>query len=410
MINIMKRIHKSLARLAPLSCACCAAALSSLLPVVTYAGPTIRFGDEGSLTFTYALQGWLQNKGFTSENNSSSSTDAFLRRNRLTFSGQYNDYIGFYAQLEAGNDSKLGKDNKSVYYRDAYVTLDYSDELRFIVGRFKNTFSRENLEACLEPLTLDRTDMSYSPFGGSGSRDTGLAIWGNLLDAKLQYRFMVADGIEGESAPENNARWTARVHYSFWDPEYNYGYLGTYLGTQKVFTIGAAYDTQKGVAYGDYPMRADVKDYDAWTVDAFMEYPAASGVYTLSGAYFNYDTGGAFKDNPSTDDPNIGANSDLKGYYVKAGYMLPGKIGPGRLQFFARNEGQDYGVISDNGTLAGAEYYDRSWNGAGFNYYLDGQKLKVTFEYAKVSFDTEHPTNPSLQDYDQATLGLQFVF
>lgn len=185
--------------LSPLARACGVAALAALVPVAVYAGPTIKFGDEGSLTFTYALQGWLQNKSFTSANNDSTSTDAFLRRNRLTFSGQYNDYIGFYAQLEAGNDSKLGQDDRSVYYRDAYVTLDYRDELRFIVGRFKNTFSRENLEACLEPLTLDRTAMSYTPF--AGSRDTGLAVWGNLLDARLQYRFMIADGMEGESAP-----------------------------------------------------------------------------------------------------------------------------------------------------------------------------------------------------------------
>ena len=124
--------------------------LAGLLPLSAVAGPTIEFGEQGSLTFTYALQGWLQHKGFTSVNDNGSSNDAFLRRNRLTFSGQYNDFVGFYAQIEAGNDSKLGNDDKSVYYRDAYVTLDYRDDLRFIVGRFKNTFSRENLEACLD--------------------------------------------------------------------------------------------------------------------------------------------------------------------------------------------------------------------------------------------------------------------
>jgi len=57
-----------------------------------------------------------------------------------------------------------------------------------------------------------------------------------------------------------------------------------------------------------------------------------------------------------------------------------------------------------------AEYYDQNWNSIGANYYLDGQKLKVSFEYADISFDTEHPTNPALQDYNQATLGLQFIF
>jgi hypothetical protein len=381
--------------------ACLAGIVAGLLPLAAAAGPTIQFGDQGSLTFTYALQGWLQQKGFTSETDSGSSTDSFLRRNRLTFSGQYNDFVGFYAQLEAGNDSKLGQDNKSVYYRDAYVTLDYRDDLRFIVGRFKNTFSRENLEACLEPLTMDRAEvLAYTPFGGS--RDTGLAVWGNLMDAKIQYRLMIADGREGDVVAKKNPRLTARVHYSFWDPETNYGYLGTYLGTQKVLTIGAAYDKQKDVAYANYPLRSDIKDYKAWTVDAFMEYPTSSGVYTVSAATFKYDTGGAFNLSP---DPALPVNSDLKGYYAKAGYMLPGKVGNGRLQFFGRHEKSDYGVKT--GT---ADYYDQKWNSLGANYYLDGQKLKISFEYAKVSFDTEHPTNPSLQDYNQATLGFQFIF
>jgi hypothetical protein len=397
----MNKISITCNAVRPLARACAAGLFASLLPLTAVAGPTIEFGEQGSLTFTYALQGWLQHKGYTSATDNGSSNDAFLRRNRLTFSGQYNDYVGFYAQLEAGNDSKLGQDNKSVYYRDAYVTLDYRDDLRFIVGRFKNTFSRENLEACLEPLTMDRAEvLAYTPFGGT--RDTGLAVWGNLLDAKLQYRVMVSDGREGAEVPEDNPRLTGRVHYSFWEPEFNYGYLGTYLGTKKVLTIGAGYDMQNSVAYGNYAARSDIKDYKAWTADAFMEIPAASGVYTLSGAYFDYDTGGASNMNP---DPDLSVASDLKGYYVKAGYMLPNKVGTGRLQFFARHEKSDYDIKT-----GGAEYYDQKWNSIGANYYIDGQKLKVSFEYADVSFDTQHPTNPALQDYNQATLGLQFIF
>lgn len=397
----MKKISIAHIAARPLSRACAAGLLAGVLPLSATAGPTIEFGEQGSLTFTYALQGWLRESSYTSSDDNGSSSDAFLRRNRLTFSGQYNDYVGFYAQLEAGNEGKLGNDDKSVYYRDAYVTLDYRDDLRFIVGRFKNTFSRENLEACLEPLTLDRGEvLPYTPFGGT--RDEGLAVWGNLMDAKFQYRFMLADGREGVEVAEDNPRMTARVHYSLWEPEFNYGYLGTYLGTQKVLTIGAAYDRQDGVAYGNYLMRSDIKDYDAWTVDAFMEYPAASGVYTLSGAYFEYDTGGATN---MASDPDLPINSDLEGYYVKAGYMLPNKVGPGRLQFFARHETLDYGIKTGN-----VEYYDNDWNSVGVNYYLDGQKLKVSFEYADISYDNEHPTDVALQDYNQATLGLQFIF
>jgi hypothetical protein len=362
------------------------------------AGPTITYGDEGFLNINYALQFWAQGRDFTSPTDSGSSTDFFLRRNRLTFSGQYNDYVGFYAQLEAGNDSKMGLDNRAVYYRDAYITFDLKDSMRFIVGRFKNTFTRENLEACLEPLTLDRSEiLAYTPFGGS--RDTGVAMWGNLSDGHFQYRLEMADGREGDEVVKDSPRWTARVHWSPWDPEYDYGYRGTYLGTRKILTIGAAYDYQADVAYADYTNRADPHDYSAWTADIFMEYPSTIGTYTASAAYMNYSTDEAINADP---DPLLPVTSDLEGYYVKLGYMFPGKMGMGRLQLFARYEDQDYAIT--NG------YYDNRWVSGGANYYIYGQQLKFTFEYASIKYDLQHPTNQALRDYDQATLALQLIF
>lgn len=369
---------------------------ASLVGAAAHAGPTIDFDDQSFLQINYALQVWAVNSSYTANNHDGSSTDVFLRRNRITFSGQYNDYVGFYAQLEAGNDSKFGNDEKSVYYRDAYVTLDYTDAARFIVGRFKNTFSRENLEACLEPLTLDRSDISYTPFGGT--RDTGVALWGNLADAALQYRVMIADGRENANVPIKNPRITTRVHYSALDPEYDYGYRGTYLGTRKIATIGAAFDYQADAAYADYSNRDEIKDYTAWTVDAFVEYPFKHGTWTLSGAYFEYDLGDAINQDP---DPLLPSNTQQEGVYGKIGYLFPNKIGPGRLQLFARHDGTEYNL--QGGSL------DRRVNTAGANYYLDGQRIKLTFEYRDNDYANPVPGVPSLEDNHQATFGFQFI-
>ncbi|MGF1642210.1 MAG: selenite/tellurite reduction operon porin ExtI [Thiotrichales bacterium] len=363
-----------------------------------HAGPSIAFGDEGSVTLGYALQVWMQARGFSSATDSGDSFDTFLRRNRITVSGQYNDLVGFYAQLEAGNDSKFEQDNRSVYYRDAYITLDYSDPLRFIVGRFKNTFSRENLEACLEPLTIDRGEVvAYTPFGGS--RDTGVAMWGNLWDAKVQYRLMVSDGREGDAVAKDSPRVTARVHWSPLDAEYDYGYRGTYLGTRRVFTLGAAYDYQPDVAYADFTRRTDSQDYTGVTADFFYEQPTKSGTYTLSGAYFDYDVGDAINQDP---DPSLPVTTELEASYVKAAYLLPNKVGIGRLQFYGRFENSEYNLASG--------FLDQTWAGLGLNYYIDGQNLKVTLEHAQVEFEVQNPANPSQQDYDQTTLALQLIF
>jgi len=369
-------------------------------PAAVQAGPTIMYGDEGFLTLNYELQIWSQYRDFRSAENDGDSYDTFLRRNRITVLGQYNDYVGFYAQLEAGNDSRYGNDERPVYYRDAYITFDWDDSLRFIVGRFKNTFSRENLEACLEPLTMDRGIISYTPFGGT--RDTGIAMWGNLADARVQYRLMVSDGREGDNVPSDTPRITARAHYSFFDPEFSYGYRGTYLGTQRVLTIGAAYDYQADAVYGNLPGRTDKQDYSAWTVDLFYEQPLEAGTLTLSGAYFDYSVNGALKGDELLVDNTVTPTAEMTGYYVKAGWLFPQRIGIGRLQLFARHEASDYDRNDD--------FFDQTINAVGANYYLDGQQLKLTFEYADVSFDAQHPTINSLRDHKQATLGFQLLF
>lgn len=378
-----------------------AAALACLAGIPTAAaGPTIDVGDEGFLTLSYELQLWSQYRDYRSGVNGGDAYDTFLRRNRVTFSGQYNDYVGFYAQIEAGNDSKGGNDDRATFYRDAYLTFDWSDAVRLIFGRFKNTFSRENLEACFEPLTLDRGAISYTPF--AGTRDTGIALWGNLLDASLQYRLMLADGREGDEVPRDAPRVTARVHYSFLDPEYFYGYRGTYLGTQRVFTVGASYDYQADAAYANFPGRTDSEDYTAWTVDFFYENPFTFGTVTFSGAYMDYSVGGAARIDDILRDPDLPVTADRDGYYVKAGYLMPNKVGPGRLQYFVRHERAEYGRADG--------LHDNDIDAVGFNYYLDGQQLKLTLEYAETQFDTEHASMRVLQDSTQATLGFQMLF
>lgn len=365
------------------------------------AGPTITFGDEGFLTISYAFQLWARSQSYTSSTDNGKSYDTYFRRNRLLFSGQANDMIGYYVQIEAGNDDKAGNADKSIYYRDAYATLDYTDGLRLIAGRFKNTFTRENLEACMEPLSIDRSEViSYAPFGAQGgSRDTGIALWGNLANGMVQYRLMVADGRQGDQIPKKAPRLTGRVHVSLLDPETDYGYHSNYLGTKKVLTLGAAYDYQADVAYGNFPARTALKDYKAWTADAFFEYPTKSGSYVLSAAYMDYRTGNAINESP---DPLLPVTSELKAFYVKGAYLFPRKVGPGRLQPYFRYEKSDYGVAGG--------LYDQRWRGGGINYYLNGQNLRLSLEYANVKFDNQHPINPSLRDYNHTTLALQFIF
>jgi hypothetical protein len=378
-----------------------ALAVALALSAPAQAGPTIAFGDEGYMTISYAMQLWTRYQSYSSPTDNGDMWDTYLRRNRLLFAGQATDVFGYYVQLEAGNDDKYGNADKNIFFRDAYVTADFRDDVRLIAGRFKNTFTRENLEACMEPLSIDRAEIiSYTPFGTQGgTRDTGVALWGNLANGMVQYRVMVGDGRQGDVVAKKSPRITGRMHVSLLDPETDYGYLATYLGTRTVLTIGAAYDFQADVAYGNYPERTDIQDYKAWTADVYFEYPTRAGTITLTGAYMDYSTGDAINKSP---DPQLPVTSELKAYYVKGAYLFPQKVGWGRLQPYFRYENSDYASTTG--------YYDQQWRGAGVNYYINGQNLRLSVEYANVKFDKQHPTDASLQDYYHTTLALQFIF
>ena len=212
---------------------------------------------------------------------------------------------------------------------------------------------------------------------------------------------MIANGRNDSAVmPKHLPRVTARFDVSLLDPEYAYGYEGTYLGTKKVLTIGVAYDWQKDVAYADYKTRTDPVSYKAWTTDLFYEYPFSTGTYTFETAYIHYDTGNAIN-NPNHD-PALPINTQLSGYYVKAAYLLPFRVGIGRLQFFVRHEQWNYHLTSG--------LYDARWNSGGVNYYIDGQNLKISAAFARVTYPHQDTTSPALQDYNQATLGVQMIF
>ncbi len=66
-------------------------------------------------------------------------------------------------------------------------------------------------------------------------------------------------------------------------------------------------------------------------MDGFFEYPTTAGTFTLSSAYLKTDFDGAYK-GADPDPRSVGINGEKKGWYAKAGYMLPMKVGPGDVQ------------------------------------------------------------------------------
>lgn len=383
-----------------------------LLATPAFAGPTWTFGpeDQGALKLEYKGQFQLNVRDDGSGADGDETTSEFnFRRNRLALMGAYGKHFGLYVQTEYNEDVNIGPfsvsdgdNDNEMRMLDAVMRFKYNDALNFWVGKYKYSFSRENLEACEMPLTLDRSLLIRAPLASDGTRDKGVTLWGNLFNDIFQYRLEAMNGRnDSSSSPESAFRYGARAHVSLLDPENGHGYRGTYLGEKKVLTLGGAYQMEKDVAYSNTVAQTGAVDYDAWTVDLFFEYPVDGvGTFTVSGAYADYDLDDAYQ-GANPDVLTIGLNGEKNGGYVKIGYMLPNLP----LQFFARSESWSFA------TFENVIDQEVDWYGGGFNYYFRGQDLKLTMELSKVDFDKEGVFGGTkTEDFTTFTTQLQVIF
>ncbi|MDD2898721.1 MAG: selenite/tellurite reduction operon porin ExtI [Desulfuromonadaceae bacterium] len=377
-----------------------------------FAGPQMTFGpeDKGVLQLDYKGQFQMTVRDIGSGTNNENTTSNFnFRRNRLALMGAYGDMFSLYVQTEFTEDANVGtlkvadaNQGTSFQMLDAVMRFKFDDALKVNVGKFKYNFSRENLEACENPLTLDRSLFIRAPY--VTTRDMGVAVWGNAFQDIFQYRLDVMEGrkaVSGDAAPDSSFRTSLRAHVTLLDPEKEYGYKGTYMGKKKVLTVGAAYQFEPNVAYSNTVTKTGGKDYKAWTVDAFFEYPLSTiGTATVSGAYAKYDLDKAYQ-GANPDAGTIDLNGEKNGYYMKAGYMLPNLP----LQFFARYEKWTFAKL--NGV------YDQrvDWFGGGANYYFRDQNLKLTFEASNTGFHKGTGTTvDGSKDFMTYITQLQLIF
>ncbi len=377
----------------------------TLLAGTAFAGPTWQFGPEnqGLLKLDYKGQFQLVSRDTgASPAGDERATEFNFRRNRLALMGAYGPNFGLYVQTEFREDNNIGTfgvsdgGNSDFQLLDAVLRFKANDKVNVWLGKFKYNFTRENLEACEAPLNLDRSALIRAPY--VGTRDKGVAVWGNLLENKLQYRADIMNGRnDSASSPQSNLRYSVRAHVSLLEPESGYGYKGTYMGEKTVLTIGAAYQFESDVAFSDTVAQSGSVDYQAWTADLFFEYPDFDlGTFTFSAAYTDYDLDDAFK-GANPDGGALNLSGEKNGGYVKLGYMLPDNP----LQFFARYESWSFAEF--NGVID----QEIDWLGGGFNYYFRGQDLKLTLEYSQAQFDREVPGS---EDFDTLSAQLQVNF
>ena len=200
-------------------------------------------------------------------------------------------------------------------------------------------------------------------------------------------------------------RYTGRLQFSLLeDKETDYGMKGTYRGNKQVLTIGGAVQYEPNVVYTDAVNLTGVQDYLAYSVDIFYEQGFENvGVFTASAAYLDINMGDAYKGEFASAE-SYGQNGQKRGFYVKVGYMLPNIP----LQFFARYDNYYFARLDSRNQA----FYNQNiqWAGAGFNYYIDGQNIKLTAQYSRTMFAKDDPDDPNYQDFNTVEVYMQFRF
>jgi len=304
-------------------------------------------------------------------------SDFFVRRARLIFHVQLSKSLEIGLQVGQDNiGSKVLRDDAGFRVKDAFINYKKNDALQLMAGQFKIPFLRQNLQSGFNQLLVDRSLVTALRPALEGSRDEGGMIWGNHKG--LQYRVAVFDGSDQEDInTRSSVRGSARVSWNWFTPEPTYGLTGTTFGQKKILQIGVQGDAQNARldSRDDPAFATQTRAYRNWAVDLFYDQPLGAGAWALT------FEGAWLQRRDDYDAPGLETRS-IDGDYVQAGVLMPGHLGPGRVQLNARYES----IHSERGSAD----TDLDASTFGMTWFTKGHDRKIQFDHINIH---ERPTD-----------------
>lgn len=313
--------------------------------------------------------------------------DVFARRIQLLATGQVTPALSFMMMLEHARYGENYSKGTGMQTADAWVQWNMSEAFHLMAGVYNPPFSRNQLTSAMYFIGPDRPileNMMLEAPGMYEKRDHGACLWGNL--SGLQYRFALGKGAKSQILGDETLRTTWRVHYAFMDSEPIYYYKESYLGTQRVFTLGYSVDKQDKVSLD---ASGNPAPYSASTYDLLMEGGGDGTTYTLLYAHYNYEW-----NNPERTGTD-GFFSQGTGWTATAAYLSAGS------QPYLRQTVWD--------AVSGSPSAKQKRMALGMNFYMKGHESKITFEYETISYDVEGPTY-DMKNHGVFTLQFQAAF
>jgi hypothetical protein len=246
----------------------------------------LELGNGTSIRFGLLWQAQYEARGNSA--NSGVTHNLYLRRFALQIGGTVlHDFEYFFDSdfadlFKAPTGDASLKNGPGFQTKDAFVTYKaIGDQLKIDGGLFLPPGSHNSLQGGGSLYAWDfflntyRHSTVYGSTANPYGRDVGVQARGLLFDGALEYRAGVFQGrretpTDTKAASRNPFRVAGRVQLNLLDPETGFFYGGTYLGTKKIFSLGASADFQYD----------DSGSYRTFGGDAFLDLPAGPGAVT----------------------------------------------------------------------------------------------------------------------------------
>jgi len=392
-------------------------------------------GDK-NLKFGLSSQIWLrslENNPGTLVNNvpQENTMDAGIRRMRITMNAQLSNFYSIYLQFGINNQSFIsgggtgtganGQGKKpQMFFMDAYnelaivprkdATTKNENKNHLYIGAGLHSWagiSRITNASTTKLLTADLPVFNFPNIEVSDqfARQFGLFAHGEFN--QFNYRISVNKPFATNKIPgvgeivDNNQSgklsFAGYGMYQFFDKENtSLSFLpGTYLGSKKVFNIGAGFYTTKDATLAQ-PEIGVFESYDNTMlgIDAFLDMPIGPKKNEMSislySVFYKYDFGKNYLRtngimNPGIKDPNFDGQVAVEGFgnakyllgtgnlwYTQAGFVLPKFSNQFKVQPFA-----SYSLKDLDGLNEIAHFYD-----LGANLFLYAQNAKIAYQYS----------------------------
>ncbi len=368
-----------------------------------YKPMTLKISEDGSkyIRFITWHQFWMS---YDDNDRVRNHADFRVRRSRMLAYAQVSPrfliltHFGINNQTISGGGAQgqgaTGTDGKKpqLFFHDIWTEYEVvKDYLYLGTGlHYWNGVSRLSNSSTLNFLTLDapifnwyvieRTDQFARQMGIYAKGKIGRLDYRVALNQPFQFGDPLTSVNSSAATHVENSNWSTQgyINYQFLDKESNKlpYFVGTYLGTKKVFNIGAGWHhhpnamarvTQFG-GEGE-PTQIDREDIFLLGFDANLDMPfqgGDGGAITANTTLYVYDYGENHVRGTLLGTGTI--------FYTQLGYMLPKDLlgGGHKLQPYFAFDSRNLDAYEDNLV---------NWK-LGANWFLEGHHAKITFEYS----------------------------